>query len=137
MTPDQSNDVGYGRPPKANQYKKGQSGNPSGRPRGSKNISAVINSALSERVTVNQNGKRHTISKLEAAATQLANKAAAGDPRAAKLIIDLLHQSETRDEARTRSSPIGTDERHAQDIALLAALRSTILNVLPEATDVQ
>ena len=32
----QDSDVGYGRPPKASQFKPGQSGNPNGRPRGAK-----------------------------------------------------------------------------------------------------
>ena len=127
--------VGYCRPPLENQFQKGQSGNRSGRPKGSKNISAVIAAGLAERVTVTLNGKRRSISKLEAAVTQMANKAAAGDRHAAKLIIELLHQSEIRDEARVDSSLLGADERRAQDAAILEALRASARNTLPEEDD--
>jgi hypothetical protein len=134
MTDTQTPEVGYGLPPLAHQFQKGRSGNPSGRPKGARSVSAVIASALSERVTVNVNGKRRSITKLEAAFTQLANKAAGGDRHAAKLIIDLFHQSETRDEARAAGTPIGAEERRATDAAILETLRATALNILPEDT---
>ena len=135
MTDANRHKVGYCRPPLENQFQKGQSGNRSGRPKGSKNISAVIAAGLAERVTVTLNGKRRSISKLEAAVTQMANKAAAGDRHAAKLIIELLHQSEIRDEARVDSSLMGTDERRAQDLSILEALRASARNTVPEKDD--
>jgi hypothetical protein len=135
MTATHSNDVGYRRPPKANQFQKGQSGNPSGRPKGSTSLSTKITAALSERVTVVQNGKRRSISKLEAAFAQLANKAAAGDRHAAKLLIEMLHQSESRDDARADMIPINAEEHKAQDLAILAAIRASALNIVPEATN--
>jgi len=124
-------EVGYGRPPEASRFQKGRSGNPSGRPRGSRNISAVISAALSERVTIVENGRRRTITKLEAAAKQMANKAASGDPRAAKLIIELLHQSESRDEARAGSGTLTAEARLASDMAVLSAIREQALRVMP------
>ena len=137
MTDKLNFEIGYRRPPPANQYRKGQSGNPSGRPTGSKNVSAVIASALAERVTVNKNGKRRSISKLEAAAIQMANKAAAGDRHAAKLIIDLLHQAEGRDEARIEKTPLGAEQRRAQDAAILAVIRASAGNLIAETDDDQ
>jgi hypothetical protein len=44
--------VGYGRPPLATRFRLGQSGNLRGRPKGARNFSTVIASALSERVAV-------------------------------------------------------------------------------------
>lgn len=127
--------VGFGRPPLEHQFSKGQSGNPSGRPKGSKNLSDVIAASLAQRVTVTIDGKRRSISKLDAAVTQMANKAAAGDRHAAKLIIELLHQSETRDDARVIGSPLGIHERRAQDQEILNAIRDRARHSLPEEDD--
>ena len=45
-------DVGYGKPPRHTRFKKGQSGNPRGRPSGSKNLATVLSEALNELVIV-------------------------------------------------------------------------------------
>jgi hypothetical protein len=82
--------VGYGKPPKNTQFKKGQSGNPKGRPKGTFNLATVLGKALRERVVVNENGQRRTITKLEAAAKQLVNKAASGDLTALRQLSMLV-----------------------------------------------
>lgn len=82
--------VGYGRPPKKNQFRPGHSGNPRGRPRGSKNAATVLNQVLAEKVTVNENGRRRRVTKLEAAFKQVVNRAAAGEVTASRLLIQIL-----------------------------------------------
>ena len=57
--------VGYKKPPLHSRFKKGQSGNPRGRPRGAKNFSSVLNDALNQPVFVTENGRRRKISKRE------------------------------------------------------------------------
>ncbi len=71
--------VGHSHPPIATRFRKGQSGNPKGRPKGAKNFKTLVNKALNEKVTVNENGKRKAISKMEAGAKHFANKVASGD----------------------------------------------------------
>lgn len=82
-------DVGYGKPPAHTRFQKGQSGNPQGRPKGKLNLVTVLNRALNEKVTVVEQGKRRSITKLEAAFKQLVNKAVQGDPRAIQQVLSL------------------------------------------------
>jgi hypothetical protein len=88
---DADDPIGYKKPPRASQFKPGRSGNPKGRPKGSKNLSTIIQQELNAPVVVNENGKRRKISKREAIAKQLVNKAAAGDAKAIPILL-----SETR-----------------------------------------
>jgi len=76
-------EVGYGKPPKHTRFSKGSSGNPRGRPRGAKNWATLVRGAVFAQVEVRENGRPiRRISKLEAAVTQLVNKAASGNLRA-------------------------------------------------------
>ena len=56
-------EVGYGKPPKRTRYKPGQSGNPKGRPKGSKSRRAVIDEILDTKVVVTIGGKRRKVTK--------------------------------------------------------------------------
>ena len=83
--------IGYGKPPRHTRFKKGQSGNPTGRPKGTPNFATALEQALNEQVVVNEGGQRRTVSKLEATVTQLVNKAAMGDLRATKQLLTVVH----------------------------------------------
>lgn len=78
--------IGYGKPPEETRFQKGKSGNPRGRPAGSKNLSTVIQEALAETVVVIEGGRRVKKTKLEVAFAQLANKAASGDLKAVDMV---------------------------------------------------
>src|SRR5688572_3666738 len=82
-------DVGYGKPPESTRFKKGQSGNPRGRPRGRKNWVTQAERILNEKVVINESGRRTTVTKFEAAVKQLVNKAASGDHRAIQALLAL------------------------------------------------
>ena len=90
--------------PVATRFKRGQSGNPKGRPRGAKNLASLLNEALNEVVVVNENGGRKRISKRKAAFKQLVNEAAKGNWRALKLLVDILQDIERRSEPQTEES---------------------------------
>jgi Family of unknown function (DUF5681) len=92
----ETGDVGYGKPPKHTQYKKGQSGNLNGRPKGTLNLATVLERTLREEVVINENGRRKVITKLEAAITQLVNKAASGDGHAMRYLCHLVLSAEER-----------------------------------------
>jgi hypothetical protein len=87
--------VGYGNPPKHAQFKKGQSGNPKGRPKQVMEhmpVSRIIRQSLSEEVQGQVNGKTRKMTKLEAIIEVQSAMALKGDTRAAKLVIDLGHK---------------------------------------------
>ena len=100
------NQVGYGRPPKATRFKKGRSGNPKGRPKGSFNVTTIFAKTLRERVVINENGRRKTVTKLEAALKQLVNKGANGDTRALRLLLDLAREAEAKQNAEGDRNPM-------------------------------
>jgi hypothetical protein len=88
--------VGRGHPPKHTQFAKGKSGNPKGRPKGSKNLSTLLREAADDQVTATIGGKVRTISKLQATAMQLATKAASGDQAAINKFLDWMDEIEAR-----------------------------------------
>ena len=90
-------EVGYGKPPVQSRFKKGQSGNPSGRRRGSKNLDTLVTEALDQTLIVTENGKRRTMTKREAIVTQLVNKSAEADFRAIKILLDVIRGMEAKE----------------------------------------
>jgi Family of unknown function (DUF5681) len=82
-------EVGHCRPPVHSRFQKGQSGNPRGRRSREKSMPAAVLKALHSKVVVTENGERKSVPRIEVAARQLANKAAAGDLHAIRLIADL------------------------------------------------
>ena len=85
--------VGYCRPPEATQFKKGQSGNRRGRPKGTKNIATHLNEILQERISVREGGKVRTMTKAEAMLQKMAHKAMMGDSKALSSIIAMARMS--------------------------------------------
>lgn len=88
--------VGYGKPPKHSQFKKGVSGNPRGRRKGSKNRKTLLRQAFRRKITLTVNGTPHSISRAQAIVLGLAAKAHAGDPQALLRLINLIDRLESR-----------------------------------------
>jgi hypothetical protein len=85
-----------GNPPKHTQFRKGTSGNPRGRPKGSKNFATYLMEAARDQVSATVGGRTRTISKLQATTMQLATKAAGGDQAAMGRFLDWVDEIETR-----------------------------------------
>lgn len=83
-------DVGYGKPPKKTRFKPGQSGNPRGRPKHSKNTVMLLTEELSERISLREGGKQVVLTKKQAMIKQLMNKALQGDLRALFFIFQQM-----------------------------------------------
>ena len=111
--------VGYKRPPKANQFKPGVSGNPRGRPKGSINAMTILRRALREEVQVRKNGKPIKINKFTIVIMQLLNQATSGNLHAMKVLLPLAMMV---DEEQMANSPETLQQINEADTKTLASL---------------
>lgn len=95
--------VGYGRPPRHSQFKKGVSGNPRGRPKGSKNFSTYLDEELRQPVTVTEGGTRKRIPKAKAIAKRVVNGAVSGET---KMVPMLLNYDRLQADQKAAESPL-------------------------------
>jgi len=86
----ESYEVGYGRPPKHTRFTKGQSGNPRGRPSGSRALKTDLDEALKAMLTITVGGRKRSGTTQALAMYALAMKSATGDLKAVKVFTDLI-----------------------------------------------
>jgi hypothetical protein len=103
LVPLKKYDVGYGKPPKGAQFTTGQSGNPFGRPKGSINrrskaneerLRDIVLEEAHRKIPVQEDGGLVKISMLQAMLRSMAVKAAKGDSRSQKLMMDIIRMAE-------------------------------------------
>jgi CheY-like chemotaxis protein len=85
-------EIGYGKPPKSRQFKKGVSGNPSGRPKKPSDSASELMKELQSKVTLLENGKRKAITRFRGINRQVVNKALSGNLQAARMVFDWIRQ---------------------------------------------
>jgi hypothetical protein len=82
----------YQRPPRKGQFRPGQSGNPRGRPKNSKNLKTYVCELMSAPITVVEDGKTKKIPRAKAIAIQFVNLAAKGDPKGLAAVMNLTRE---------------------------------------------
>ena len=128
--------VGYGQPPKQTRFQKGRSGNPRGRPKGAPNLATALARTLKEPVVITEHGRKHTITKFEAAVKQLVNKAASGEARAIAQLLGLVQVVESQvDPQDPATQPLPEEDQHVMARMLQRLTRQAQAGGVTHGTD--
>jgi hypothetical protein len=92
--------VGFRRPPLHTRFKPGVSGNPSGRPKDSKNFKTLLHLILNEQISLQEGSQSRKISKAEAIMRRLIIGALKGDSRDLHALFRLAEQTGQFEEGR-------------------------------------
>lgn len=121
-TPEADYEVGYGKPPKHTQFKPGQSGNPRGRPKGTKNLKTDLMEELGEKIVVREGEETRRVSKQRAVVKTLVAKTLKGDARAGSLLTGLMMRLlDTGEDEPGEIEPLHDDE-----LEILAAFEARV-----------
>ena len=109
-------DVGYGKPPRAHQFKPGKSGNPKGRPKGAKSEETLLRELLQQKISLNERGKTRRITVLEGILRRIAEDCLKGNTKSAAFLLNRHH-------AMTSGEPVESGLSEDDDTVLQAYLR--------------
>jgi hypothetical protein len=105
-------EVGYAKPPKQTRFKPGCSGNPRGRPKGTKNLKTDLLEELGEKILVREGERSRQVSKQRAVVKTLVSRTLKGDARAAGLLISMMMRLiDTGEGAPEIAEPLHDEER--------------------------
>ena len=80
--------VGYGKPPRANRFKPGQSGNPKGRPKGAKNELTILREVMNRKIAIREGATVKKVSVLEGIHLQMAQDSLKGNTKSAAFLLN-------------------------------------------------
>lgn len=79
---------GYGRPPRQHQFKPGQSGNPRGRPKGTKNESTILREIFERKIESRSGGRSRKITILEGILLRITEDSLKGNTKSAAFLLN-------------------------------------------------
>jgi hypothetical protein len=122
-------EVGYRKPPKDSQFKKGQSGNPKGRTRQTRNLKTDLMKILGQRISVREGDRKFKVSGQEGALMALMANCLKRDTKAISTLVNLVVRvfgfESPLPEAGERPTP--------QEEQMLAELEARLRNLAPGA----
>lgn len=116
--PNSTYEVGYGKPPRANQFRKGRTGNPQGRKQGEENLISVFKRHVSKRVKISDGDQIRTITLAEAVILKNYNAALQKNPFAMSNMFQLAEASGEfvdRTDAKQVGRPIAVPKRMTKE----------------------
>src|SRR3954447_1008265 len=111
--------VGYKKPPRNTQFRKGKSGNPTGRPKRALDFRASLNKVLTDPVPVRIDGKLTKMSSLELGLMNLKSNMLKGDPKAFAILLKMMAAADMiklPQESETDVSISREDQRMLDDL---------------------
>jgi hypothetical protein len=99
--------AGYNRPPISGRFKPGQSGNPKGRPKGSRNLRTDLTSMMKRRVQIREDGQQRMVSRQELVLLRLFERAAKGDIKACTQLFSMIMKFEPKEVSNVESAIVG------------------------------
>lgn len=85
-------EIGYRKPPKATQFKKGKSGNPKGRPKESVRFGSLLEEALNEKVELRDGDRVKRMTMAEVMIRNLLARCAKNDQRACSAVFRFMKE---------------------------------------------
>ena len=149
LPPSTNYDVGYKKPPTNTRFKKGQSGNPKGRPRGARNkkpqlneerLKSIVLEEAYRAIPVQDRGKTVSIPIAQAVVRSLAVNAAKGSTHAQRLFTEMLagtEMSRKREHDALVEAAINFKVEWEQEFARCDRLGIARPDVLPHPDDVE
>jgi Family of unknown function (DUF5681) len=107
--------VGFGKPPLDSRFKPGQSGNPSGRPKGTRNLRTDVRDTLQAPVKVADKGRPRRISTQQAVLMRLREKALNGDARSLDRLLEYARVFNNDVEAAFTDASIAVEDQAILD----------------------
>src|SRR5215218_9584041 len=98
--------VGFCRPPLHTRFKPGQSGNPSGRVKGSKNLKTLFHQILNEQIPLRDGTQSKTVTKAEALMRRLIIGGLNGDSRSLTTLIRIAEQTGEFENDEVKNQPV-------------------------------
>jgi hypothetical protein len=97
--------VGYKQPPTHLQFQPGQSGNPNGRPKGTRNFKSDLRDELSETISFREGNREVSISKQRALIKRLVASAIEGDARSIATLMSFCARAFGEDNDDQQQAP--------------------------------
>jgi hypothetical protein len=124
-------EVGYGRPPKHTRFRKGQSGNPKGRPKGAKAFNTIVRETLTTKLRVRTAKGRKNVTHVQALMMQTIESALKGSRQDRHELLRYYRDAVPDEPQVLAGDSLPTnaeaEDTDAHDRAILERLRASII----------